>query len=349
MTGKHQLVPKIFWAVIALILLRMLCSWLLGSRWALFAQPEVAAYLLTEPATDPVAAPVVTPPFTTAPEEPTQTTEPVTQPSEPEVILPAIVMPEVPVNGYSFEESDVSFVEMNYSAKRTPDIEGLLTRSLDWDLTSDEPSVLIFHTHGTEAFTPCEDHSYEEVGGAYRTTDDQCNMLALGDELARLLNEAGIYAVQDRTYYDYPDYTISYDTARTGLQEQLKKYPTVKLVIDLHRDSDELSDGTQWATKAVINGEKSAQVMLVMGTDTYYTHPEWETNLSIALKLQAIMEKNHEGSTRPLDLRRQRFNQDLSSGAIIAEIGAAGNTYEEARNGVSALAEAIIMLAKGAN
>ena len=194
---------------------------------------------------------------------------------------------------------------------------------------------------------PDADYTYEEEGGEYRTTDESCNMLSLGEELARLLNEAGIHTVQDRTYYDYPDYLASYDNARVGLQKQLDKYPTVKLVIDLHRDSAEREDGSQWATSATVNGEESAQVMLVMGTDSYYTHPNWEKNLSIALKLQAIMEKTHDGSTRPLDLRKQRFNQDLSTGAIIAEIGAAGNTYREAMNGVSVLAEAIIMLAKG--
>jgi short-subunit dehydrogenase len=106
---------------------------------------------------------------------------------------------------------------------------------------------------------------------------------------------------------------------------------------------------TAFFERAIVNGEKSAQIMLVMGTDSYYTHPNWEKNLSIALKLQAVMEKTHDGSTRPLDLRKQRFNQDLAAGAIIAEVGAAGNTHREALNGVSVLAEAIILLAKGAN
>lgn len=345
MTRNNQIMPGILWGILALILLRIFCSWFFGEQWELFAQPEVAAYLMQdqeqEPA-QPVPPPVTTEPTTSA-TEPAETTEPTTQPPEP------LTMPEVPAQSHSFEAVDASFVEMNYSAKRKPDIEALLTQPLQWDLTADGPSVLIIHTHGTEAFLPGEDYTYQEEGGEYRTTDQSCNMLSLGEELARLLNEAGIQTVQDRTYYDYPDYLASYDNARIGLQEQLKQYPTVKLVIDLHRDSAEREDGTQWATEAVINGEKSAQVMLVMGTDSYYTHPDWEQNLSVALKLNAIMEKTHTGSTRPLDLRKQRFNQDLSTGAIIAEIGAAGNTYREAMNAVSVLAEAIILLAKGTN
>ena len=343
MTARNQIVPKILWAILGFILLRMLCSWLLGSHWQLFAQPEVAAYLLDDEEPVSIQTPVVTTQPTTSPEEPEESTQPVTQPSDP------FVMPEVPDEQYSFDTADASFIEINYAAKRKPDIEALLTQPLQWDLTSEEPSVLIFHSHGTEAFIPSEGYTYEEEGGEYRTTDDSCNMLSLGEELVRLLGEAGINAVHDRTYYDYPDYLASYDNARIGLQEQLERYPSVKLVIDLHRDSAERSDGTQWSADCTVNGEDSAQIMLVVGTDSYYTHPNWEKNFGIALKLQAIMEKTHDGFTRPLDLRKQRFNQDLSTGAIIAEIGAAGNTYREAMNGISVLAEAIILMAKGTN
>lgn len=347
MTARNQIVPKILWAIVGFIVLRMLCSWLLGSHWQLFAQPEVAAYLLDEEKPVSLQTPAVTTEPTTQPitfpEEPEEDLPPATQPPEP------LVMPEVPDEQYSLSTEDASLIEINYAAQRKPDIEALLTQPLHWDLTSEEPSVLIFHSHGTEAFITSDGYTYEEEGGEYRTTDDSCNMLSLGDELVRLLEAAGIHAVHDRSYYDYPDYLASYDNARIGLQEQLERYPTVKLVIDLHRDSAERSDGTQWATECTVNGEDSAQIMLVVGTDSYYTHPNWEKNFGIALKLQTIMEKAHDGVTRPLDLRKQRFNQDLSTGAIIVEVGAAGNTYREAMNGISVLAEAIILMAKGTN
>lgn len=347
MTRHNRILPTILWVTLGCILLRMFCSWFLADKLVLFEQPEVHAFLLHEQEQEPVQlqAPEIDQPEVTAPKitQPPETTAPVTQP-------PVIwEMPEVPDEKQHFESEDTDYIEINYSANRSPDVADLLTQPLNWNLTSDKPSVLIFHTHGTEAFTPTAGTEYEEVGGEYRTTDDQYNMIHIGEELARLLNEAGIRTVHDCTYYDYPDYTISYDNARIGLQEQLRQYPTVKLVIDLHRDSAERTDGSQWSTNAVINGEQSAQVMLVMATDSYYTHPNWEKNLSIALKLQTLMEKAHSGSTRPLDLRRQRFNQDLSTGAIIAEIGAAGNTQREAMNAVSVLAEAIIMLARGSN
>lgn len=336
MSGPKSLVPKLLWLVLWCVALRMICSWMIGSKWALFAQPEAADYLISQ------TQPTTTPPDQATITEPVTEAVMITQPAPEPVTLPVVA--DEP---YLFRKADASYIDINYSANRTPDIEALLTQDLHWDLATGEPAVLIMHSHGTEAYLPGDGYTYTEDGGEYRTLDEQCNMLALGEELARLLNEAGITTVQDRSYYDYPDYLTSYDNARIGLQEQLTRYPTVKLVIDLHRDSAQRSDGSQWATEAVINGEKSAQVMLVMGTDSYYTHPNWEQNLSVALKLQAIMEKTHEGSTRPLDLRKQRFNQDLCAGAIIAEIGAAGNTYREAQNAVSVLAEAIILLANG--
>lgn len=337
MSSPKPVVSKIAWVILGCVALRLIFSRMMGNEWALFAQPEVADYLISQSHPTTQAPVMITQPMTEA--------VIITQPPTPE----PTTMPVVTAEPYLFRKTDVSYIDINYSANRTPDIESLLAQPLDWDLAADEPTVLIIHSHGTEAYLPGDGYTYTEEGGEYRTLDDQCNMLSLGEELARLLNEAGIITVQDRSYYDYPDYLTSYDNARIGLQEQLNRYPTVKLVIDLHRDSAQRTDGSQWATETIINGEKSAQVMLVMGTDSYYTHPNWEQNLSVALKLQAIMEKTHGSSTRPLDLRKQRFNQDLSVGAVIAEIGAAGNTYREAQNAVSVLAEAIILLANGAN
>lgn len=324
MTRHHKILPGLLCLIVGFIGLRIFCSWILAGQTAVFAQPETPV-LQTAP-TDPTAV-------TVQAVQATEATEPIQIPEDSDLLLP----------------SDATLVELNDTADRKPASEDLLMQPLQWDLTSDEPSVLIIHSHGTEAFTPTEGHTYQEQGGEFRTTDESCNMLSLGQELARLLNEVGIQTVQDRSYYDYPDYPSAYDNARTGLKEMLKKYPSVKLVIDMHRDSATRADGSQWATNATINGEKSAQVMLVVGTDSYYQHPDWEQNLSVALKLHAVMEKTHPGSTRPLDLRKQRFNQDLCPGAVIAEIGAAGNTQEEAMNAVSVLAEAIILLSKGVN
>lgn len=234
-------------------------------------------------------------------------------------------------------------VQIKYSCSKQPDVEALLAQPLEWDLVGEEPTVLIFHTHGTEAFTPVQGAEYQEVGGKYRTTDDTANMISVGEELARLLRAVGIRVIHDCNHYDL-DYEKAYSESRKAVQKHLKEYPSIRLVIDLHRDAITGEDGAQIPSSGTVCGEKAARVMLVMGTDSRSSHPNWEQNLSLALKLHGLMEGSYPGITRPLDLRKQRFNQDLSVGAILAEIGTAGNTHEEAMKGVSVLAEAIIRM-----
>ena len=122
----------------------------------------------------------------------------------------------------------------------------------------------------------------------------------------------------------------------------MKQYPSIRLVLDLHRDA--AGEGTsQMRTSAIADGERSAQLMLVMGTN-YETYPD---NLSLALKVQAQLERQCPGITRPLQLRAARFNQDLCPGSLLVEVGAAGNTHPEARRAADQLAKAIVALADG--
>ena len=101
-------------------------------------------------------------------------------------------------------------------------------------------------------------------------------------------------------------------------------------------------------TSATVAGKPSAQLMLVMGTNASgQEHPNWQENLSLGLKLQAVLQQKYPGICRPLALRAQRFNQDLSPGALLIEVGAAGNTRQEALTAMEALAEGILALAKG--
>lgn len=96
-------------------------------------------------------------------------------------------------------------------------------------------------------------------------------------------------------------------------------------------------------TRATVGEEISAQLMVVIGTN----HEQYEQNLSLGLKLHAQLERQAEGIMRPLQLRSQRFNQDLCPGSLIIEVGAAGNSHQEARIAAAELAKAIVALAKG--
>lgn len=331
-------------SILLAVLLRMVCSTALGNRVALFAQPQLASFLIyteTGRETPPVTTAATTT-VTTVTTAPTTPTLPEPQP-EPDPYIP-----QLPTEKPVFTAEDMQYLTTNIECRRNPDWEKLLIQPLKWDLTGSEPTILIIHTHGTEAYTPTAGTQYEEFGGEYRTKDDRYNMISIGDELTRLLEEAGLSVIHDRTPYDLNDYLDSYDNSRLAVRQHLQEHPTIKMVIDLHRDAAEYADGTQWASTGTVNGKDAAKVMMVVGTNaTGLNHPNWETNLSIAEKLTVLMERTHDGMARDLNLRGARFNQDLAMGALIAEIGAAGNTHEEAIRGVAVLAEAIIALAIG--
>ncbi len=246
----------------------------------------------------------------------------------------------------TFTAADAEALEIRYSCSYRPDISALLTQPLQWDLRGSEPTVLIVHTHTTESYTKSPGESYEE-SASFRTLDEAYNMISVGDRVAQLLTQQGITVIHDRSLHDYPSYNGSYGDARTAIRGYLEKYPTIRLVLDLHRDASGDIDN-QLRTHATVDGKDSAQLMLVIGTNASgRTHPNWEQNLSLGLKLHTQWERICPGITRPLTLREQRFNQDLLSGALIIEVGAAGNTHAEALIAADILAQGIASLAQG--
>ena len=228
--------------------------------------------------------------------------------------------------------------ELNNTAGKETDPEALLEAPLTWNLRQGAGAVLILSTHTTESYTKAGE-DYEESAG-WRTLDEGYNMLSVGDRIEQLLTRAGIRVLRDRQLHDYPSYNGSYAHARTSLKAVFEEHPEIALVLDLHRDAADGPDGKQYRTLA---GEGCAQLMVVLGSS--FDH--WEENLSLALKLCAQLERQHPGITRPIQLRKATFNQDLSPGALLIEVGAAGNTHDEALAAAEELAKAIIALAGG--
>ena len=245
-----------------------------------------------------------------------------------------------------FSSQDMALVTVKNFCAKDPDLETLIRQPLTWDLTVEEPTVLILHTHGTESYTKSPGEQYKE-SSAYRTLDESYNMVSLGDYLAQALETAGIGVIHDRSLHDYPSYNGSYSAARKSIASYLKEYPSIQLVLDLHRDASG-DNKNQLKTAATVDGVKSAQLMLVVGTNgTGLSHPNWEENLSLALKLYTQLERRAPGICRYISLRAQRFNQDQHPGALIVEIGGAGNSHAEAITATDLLAKAIIDMAKG--
>ena len=251
---------------------------------------------------------------------------------------PAATLPATEPTLPSF--SDADGLELYYASKENPDIPSLLSQPLQWNLRSDKPTVLITHTHTTESYTRV-DEPYRE-SAAWRTEDEQYNMVSIGEIVKGILEANGIPVIHDCQLHDYPSYNGSYTRTRKAIQNYLKENGSIQLILDLHRDA--AGEGAnQMRTSAIAEGEPSAQLMLVMGTN-YDSYPE---NLSLALKVHAQLESQCPGITRPLQLRAARFNQDLCPGALLVEVGAAGNTHPEARRAAEQLANAIVALAEG--
>ena len=261
--------------------------------------------------------------------------------------IPGATEPEPASPIPSFTAEDAEGVTL-MGASITADPGQLIQQPLSWDLTGEEPSVLILHTHATESFTKSPGEKYEE-SSAFRTLSSDYNMLSVGDRVAQLLEDGGINVIHDRELHDYPSYNTSYNHARESIQKYLKEYPSIRLVLDLHRDASG-DNNNQMRTSATVNGEKSAQIMLVIavGTSTRPV-PQWRENLALGLKLHVQLERTAPGIGRYINLRSSRFNQDLSPGAVLVEVGAAGNTHPEAIKAAEVLAQAVLALKHGAN
>lgn len=245
-----------------------------------------------------------------------------------------------------FSADDAGLVEITDSAALQPDLPALLTQELDWDLTDGEPKVLIVHTHTTESYTQTSNR-YEETS-AYRTLDPEHNMLYLGDLVEQKLEAAGIGVIHDEQFHDYPSYNGAYTHAAEAISALLEEYPSIELVLDLHRDAADTPYG-QLATSCTVDGTDAAQLMFVVAAAPgYRVRPDWEENLSLALKLQVLLQRENPGICRSLHLATQRYNQHLGAHALLVEIGAAGNTLDEAAVAADALADAVIQLARGA-
>ena len=192
------------------------------------------------------------------------------------------------------------------------------------------PQILIYHTHGSEAYTQTEDTRYIETD-SYRTIDCERNVVKVGEEMAQVFRTQGFQVIHDTTLYDYPVYNGAYERSRKGVEQWLEQYPSIYLILDVHRDALMNQEGAAYQFTAQ-EGEKTvAQVMLVVGSgEGGAEHPDWQKNLALALDFQDTLGKRYEQLVRPLVLRSSRFNQHLSEGALLVEVGGHGNTLTQA-------------------
>lgn len=193
-----------------------------------------------------------------------------------------------------------------------------------------EPQVLIMHTHATESYEPYERDFYDSSFNS-RTTDPNMNMTAVGDAIAAQLEAAGISVLHDTTMHDYPSYNDSYDRSRETVQKILEENPSIKIVLDIHRDAIERESGERIAPVAEINGRNAAQVMIISGCDDgTMDMPDYLKNFRFASLLQQQLESDYKGLTRPILFDYRKYNQDLTTGSILIEVGGHANSVDQA-------------------
>lgn len=193
-----------------------------------------------------------------------------------------------------------------------------------------EPQVLIMHTHATESYEPFTRDIYDNRYNS-RTTDNEQNVTKVGEVIAKELEAAGISYIQDKTHHDYPSYNGSYDRSEVTVKQYLEQYPSIKIVLDVHRDAIQRSDGTRVAPVTEINGKNAAQIMIISGCDDgTMGYPNYAQNLRFASMLQQQMDSDYYGLARPMLFDYRKYNQHLTTGSILLEMGANGNSFEEA-------------------
>lgn len=242
---------------------------------------------------------------------------------------PEDIIPKTMVAGTSAQYVTSGRVSIYNHTDYKLDIAALLASTPGLERGAEGPQILIFHSHATEAYTMDGTDIYEE-SDSYRTLDRTQNMVRIGAEMKAIFEAAGLEVIHDTTLYDYPSYNEAYNRSGEGVAKWLEEYPSIQLVMDVHRDALAASDGTIYKTVAG-TVEGCAQVMLVMGSDAMgQKHPNWKTNLALAVGIQDALTAKWATLARPLVLRTSRFNQHQSTGMILVEIGTHGNTLQEA-------------------
>ncbi len=238
------------------------------------------------------------------------------------------------LNGKKVEEIDMSVEGIRFNNQTTYPLN--LDELKNTPLNFNNPTVLIIHTHTSE--------SYAETEGA-RSRDERINMIRIGEIVADTLQKRGIKVIHDKTQNDYPAYNGSYNKALGVIERNLTENSDIQVVLDIHRDYTARNKGgeeVQLKPVAEVNGKKTSQVMLVVGTDNSgLNHPNWRHNMSFAVKINEELDKISDYIARSINVRKERFNQHKTIGSLIVEVGSASNSLAESENAAELIGDAV--------
>ena len=233
-------------------------------------------------------------------------------------------------------------VSVNNRTDEKIDIKNLLNETPEYKtITKDEPYILVYHTHTTEGYELLDLGWYSNQYDS-RTTDSRKNMVRVGEELVKELQKAGYKVIHDKTIYD-SSYNGAYGRSLVSVEKYLKKYPSIVLTLDVHRDAIHYDNGTKSKPTAEINGKKAAQVMIISGCEGEGVEdfPKWKENLTFAVHLQNTVEENYDGLMRPVFFCNRKYNMNVTPCSLLLEFGTDANTLEEAVYSASLIGKSI--------
>ncbi len=222
-------------------------------------------------------------------------------------------------------------VRNNTDTQQKLDLNKILTAKPDINITDkSQPTVLLFHTHTTESYEIL-DRSWYAQNYITRSNSSDRNMVRVGIEIKEQLEAAGYNVIHDTEIHDVK-YTGAYDHSRKSVEKYLKQYPSIQIVLDIHRDAIEENNGTRIKPIATVLGKKAAQMMIITGCEEgkVTSFPDWKQNLTFALNLQSVCEEMYPGLMRPVYFCQRKYNMDLSHNNLLIEMGSCANTLEEA-------------------
>lgn len=212
----------------------------------------------------------------------------------------------------------------------SPDIKALLNQGSDLTIyDKSKPTVLIYHSHTTEAYSLLDTGYY--ISSDARSNNSARNMVRVGDDLAAYLEKQGFNVIHDRTIHD-KDYTKSYDNSRAAIEKYLEQYPSIEVTIDVHRDDITYSNKTKVKPTAKINGKKAARMMIISGCEynRVKNFPDWEENLKFDLQVQNKVNELYPGLMRPILFSERKYNMYETHYSFLLEVGTDANTLDEA-------------------
>lgn len=218
-------------------------------------------------------------------------------------------------------------------------INELLNEPLKFKFNKSGPKILVYHTHTSESYLSSLG-DLNKKGIRNWTNDSRYNVVRVGEELTQNLKKKyGISVIHNGTIHD-SNYNKSYVSSLNTINQYVKSYPSIRMTLDLHRDG---LGGNKQKLRAVakVNNKNAAQVMFVIGSSERLSHPKWKENLKLALKLQERLNAIAPGLAKPIYISSNRYNEHVTTGSLIIEIGGDGNLLSECLESTKYIASAI--------